>query len=152
MIQYLDLLRHVLEHGKFKADRTGTGTYSVFGAQARFAARRFSRCSPRKSCTQVHHLRAALVFARRHERQIPQRARRDHLGRMGGPGRQPGPRLWRAMVRLAHADGRSLNQIDEVIAQIKKNPDSRRHIVSAWNPGEWTGWRCRRATRCSSFT
>ena len=67
MIQYLDLLRHVLEHGKFKADRTGTGTFSVFGAQIRCPLRdSFPLLTTKKVHTTFHHLRTALVFARRH--------------------------------------------------------------------------------------
>ena len=55
MKQYLDLMRHVRENGTFKSDRTGTGTYSVFGHQMRFDLARASRWSPPKSASQVHH-------------------------------------------------------------------------------------------------
>lgn len=137
MTQYLDLLRHVLEHGKFKADRTGTGTYSVFGAQARFDLRdSFPVVTTKKlhlksiiyellwflrGDTNVHWLREHGVTI------WDEWARED-----GSLGRIYGAQWcdWRT------ADGSAINQIDDVIAQIKKNPSSRRHIVTAWNPGE----------------
>ena len=138
MIQYLDLLRHVLEHGRFKADRTGTGTYSVFGAQARFDLRRnFPVLTTKKlhlksiiyellwflrGETNVHWLqeRGVTIWDEWADKET------GDLGRVYGAQW----RDWRT------ADGRSINQIDNVIAQIKKNPDSRRLIVTAWNPGE----------------
>jgi thymidylate synthase len=137
MIQYLDLLRHVLEHGKFKADRTGTGTFSVFGAQI--------RCSLRDSfpllTTKKVHTKSViyeLLWFLRGDTNV--KWLNEHgvtiwdewADADGNLGRVYGAQWtdWRT------ADGRALNQIDDVIAQIKKNPDSRRHIVSAWNPGE----------------
>ena len=137
MIQYLDLLRHVLEHGKFKADRTGTGTYSVFGAQARFP---LQSSFPLVTTKKVHlkSITYELLWFLRGETNV--NYLRDHgvtiwdewADAGGNLGRVYGAQWcdWRT------ADGRSLNQIDAVIAQIKKNPDSRRLIVSAWNPGE----------------
>jgi thymidylate synthase len=137
MIQYLDLLRQVLEHGKFKPDRTGTGTHSVFGAQARYALRDgFPLVTTKKV-----HLKSIvyeLLWFLRGDTNV--KYLHDHgvtiwdewANEKGDLGRIYGAQWcdWRT------ADGRSINQIDGVIEQIKTKPDSRRHIVSAWNVGE----------------
>ena len=138
MIEYHNLLRLVLEKGKFKADRTGTGTYSVFGAQARFDLRQnFPVLTTKKV-----HLKSIiyeLLWFLRGETNVRWLQERgvsiwDEWANKetGDLGRVYGAQWcdWRT------ADGRSINQIDHVIASIKKNPDSRRLIVSAWNPGE----------------
>jgi thymidylate synthase len=138
MIQYLDLLRHVLDHGKFKGDRTGTGTYSVFGAQARFDLRTGFPVLTTKKLHLKSIIYELLWFLRgdtnvkwlqEHGVTIWNEWADPATGELG---RVYGAQWcdWRT------ADGRSLNQIDAVIAQIKKTPDSRRLIVSAWNPGE----------------
>jgi thymidylate synthase len=140
MVQYLDLLRLVMEHGKFKGDRTGTGTYAVFGAQARFSLREnFPLLTTKKL-----HLRSIiyeLLWFLRGETNI--RFLKENgvsiwnewADAEGNLGRVYGAqwRTWRS------ADGRSIDQISNVIAAIKKNPESRRHIVTAWNPGEVDG-------------
>ena len=172
MIQYLDLLRHVLDHGKFKADRTGTGTFSVFGAQI--------RCPLRDSfpllTTKKLHLRSIIYellwFLRgdRNVRYLQENKvtiwdewadkKTGDLGPVYG-------KQWRNWVKTKSVpqksdaganqptlfDVRELNgeetaitsagprvrskhgidQVAQVIEQIKKNPDSRRLIVSAWN-------------------
>ncbi len=137
MRTYLDLLRHVLDNGHFKSDRTGTGTYSVFGAQVRFdLAEGFPLLTTKKLHTKsiIHEL---LWFLRgdTNVRSLQENgvtiwdewAREDgDLGRVYGAQW----RDWRT------SDGRSIDQISDVISQIKKNPDSRRLIVTAWNPGE----------------
>ena len=137
MIQYLDLLRHVLEHGKFKADRTGTGTYSVFGAQTRYSLRdSFPLLTTKK--THLKSITYELLWFLRGDTNVrwlqenkvtiwDEWADQDgNLGRVYGA-------QW---CDWQTADGRRINQIDDVIAHIKKNPTSRRLIVSAWNPGE----------------
>jgi len=137
MVQYLDLLRHVLGNGKTKDDRTGTGTLSVFGAQSRFDLReRFPMCTTKKLHLRsiVHELLWFLKgdtnigYLNEHKVRIWDEWADDS----GDLGRVYGAQWcdWRA------PDGRGINQIDEVIAQIQTNPDSRRLIVSAWNVGE----------------
>ena len=137
MIQYQQLLRLVLEQGKFKPDRTGTGTYAVFGAQARYPlADGFPMVTTKKL-----HLKSIiheLLWFLKGETNI--RYLTDHgvsiwnewADAEGNLGRVYGAQWtdWRT------ADGRSINQIDKVIEQIRTKPDSRRHIVTAWNPGE----------------
>ena len=137
MKQYLDLLRLVLDDGKFKADRTGTGTYSVFGAQARFPLPDgFPLLTTKKL-----HLKSIiyeLLWFLRGDTNI--KYLNEHgvtiwdewADEDGNLGRVYGAQWcdWRT------PEGRSVNQIDQVIEQIKKNPDSRRLIVSAWNVGE----------------
>jgi len=140
MIQYLDLLRLVLDHGKFKADRTGTGTYSVFGAQARYPlADGFPLLTTKKVHTRsiIHEL---LWFLHgdtniKYLNDNGVTIWDEWADENGNLGRVYGAQWcdWRT------ADGRSLNQIADVIAQIKANPDSRRLLVSAWNPGEIEG-------------
>ncbi len=137
MVQYHQLLRLVLEQGKPKPDRTGTGTLSIFGAQARFPlADGFPLVTTKKV-----HLKSIiyeLLWFLRGETNV--RWLQEHgvtiwnewADKDGNLGRVYGAQWcdWHT------ADGRSIHQIDRVIEQIKTNPDSRRLIVSAWNVGE----------------
>ena len=137
MKQYLDLLRLVLDHGKFKPDRTGTGTYSVFGAQARYP---LSEGFPVLTTKKLHlkSIIFELLWFLRGDTNVKYLNDNgvtiwdEWADENGNLGRVYGAQWcdWQT------ADGRSINQIDNVIAQIKKNPDSRRLIVSAWNVGE----------------
>ena len=137
MQQYLDLMKHVKEHGVKKEDRTGTGTLSVFGYQMRFD---ISETFPLLT-TKKLHLRSIvheLLWFLKGETNI------EYLKEQGvsiwdewadengdlGPVYGAQWRSWPA------ADGKTIDQISGVIDQIKNNPDSRRLIVSAWNVGE----------------
>src|SRR5258706_693853 len=137
MKQYHDLLRLVLEEGKYKADRTGTGTHAVFGAQARFPlADGFPMLTTKKLHLKsiiyelLWFLRGDTNIKYLNENQVT--IWDEWADAEGSLGRIYGAQWcdWRTV------DGRSINQIDGVIGQIKKNPDSRRLIVSAWNVGE----------------
>jgi thymidylate synthase len=137
MRQYHDLLRLVLEQGKPRQDRTGTGTLSVFGAQARFDLReRFPLLTTKKLHLKsiVHEL---LWFLRgdTNVRSLNEKGVTiwnewaDEQGELG-------PIYGAQWTRWQGGDGKVINQIDEVIGQIKRTPESRRLIVSAWNVGE----------------
>lgn len=137
MIQYLELLKYVLENGKFRKDRTGVGTYSVFGAQVRFNLEDgFPLLTTKK--LHVKSIIYELLWFLRGDTNI--KYLHDHgvtiwdewADENGDLGRIYGAQWcdWRT------PDGRSINQIDQVIEQIKTNPYSRRLIVSAWNVGE----------------
>jgi thymidylate synthase len=137
MIQYLNLLRHVLEHGKSKADRTGTGTLSVFGAQMRFPLKNGFPLVTTKKVHLKSIIHELLWFLRgdtnvKYLNEHGVTIWNEWADKDGNLGRVYGAqwRDWRT------ADGRSINQINQLIEQIKKNPDSRRLIVTAWNPGE----------------
>jgi thymidylate synthase len=137
MRAYHDLLRLVLENGHFKADRTGTGTYSVFGAQARYNLQEGFPLLTTKKLHLKSIIHELLWFLRgdtnvRSLQEVGVSIWDEWADEHGNLGRVYGAQWtdWRT------ADGRSINQIANVIAQIRSNPDSRRLIVSAWNPGE----------------
>lgn len=137
MKQYLGLLRHIMEHGTDKSDRTGTGTRSVFGYQMRFdLAEGFPLVTTKKL-----HLKSIIYellwflhgdtnvgYLREHGVRIwDEWADKDgNLGPVYGA-------QWR---HWPAPDGRTIDQIKEVLDQIKNTPDSRRMIVSAWNVGQ----------------
>jgi len=137
MRQYLDLMRHVLDHGTPKADRTGTGTLSVFGHQMRF---NLSEGFPLVTTKKLHvkSIIYELLWFLRGETNI--KYLQDHGVRIwdewadehGDLGSVYGAQ-WRAWKT---ADGHSIDQISQVIEQIKTSPNSRRLMVSAWNVGE----------------
>ncbi|HET6433223.1 thymidylate synthase [Dyella sp.] len=137
MRAYLDLLRHVLEHGTDKSDRTGTGTRSVFGWQMRFDLRQgFPLVTTKKLHLKsiVHELiwflrgETNIGYLKEHGVRIWDEWA-DEQGELGPVyGRQ-----WRAWPT---ADGGVVDQIRWVVDEIRRNPDSRRLIVSAWNVGE----------------
>jgi thymidylate synthase len=137
MKPYLDLMRHVLEHGTPKDDRTGTGTLSVFGHQMRFDLRAgFPLLTTKKLHTRsiIYEL---LWFLRgdtnvRYLQEHGVRIWNEWADEQGELGPVYGAQ-WRSWPA---ADGRRIDQISQVIEQIKTNPDSRRLIVSAWNVGE----------------
>ncbi|HHS7962416.1 TPA: thymidylate synthase, partial [Legionella pneumophila] len=137
MKTYLQLLEHILQHGVEKSDRTGTGTLSVFGYQMRFdLAQGFPLVTTKKLHTRsiVHEL----LWFLRGDTNISYLKENgvtiwdewaDNNGDLGPVyGKQ-----WRSWPT---ADGRTIDQLSEVVQQIKSNPDSRRLIVSAWNVGE----------------
>lgn len=137
MKQYLDLLRHIMEHGTVKSDRTGVGTKSVFGYQMRFnLAEGFPLLTTKKV-----HLRSIIYellwfiagdtnIKYLHDNKVTIWDEwADENGDLGPVyGHQ-----WRSW---ATPQGGKIDQLANVVEQLKKNPNSRRHIVSAWNPGE----------------
>lgn len=134
---YLDLLRHVLEHGTPKSDRTGTGTLSVFGPQMRFdLAGGFPLLTTKKVHFKsiVHELlwflRGDTNIAYLQEHGV--RIWNEWADADGDLGPVYG-RQWRAWPT---ADGDTVDQIAWVVDEIRRNPDSRRLVVSAWNVGE----------------
>jgi thymidylate synthase len=137
MTQYLDLLRHVLETGQKKEDRTGTGTLSVFGAQTRFDLSAGFPCLTTKKL----HLRSIiheLLWFLNGDTNI--RYLNDNgvtiWDEWADENGDLGPVYGKQWCAWETRDGRAINQIDDVIRQIRTNPDSRRLIVSAWNVGE----------------
>ncbi|MGB5260435.1 MAG: thymidylate synthase [Gammaproteobacteria bacterium] len=137
MKQYLDLMRHVRDHGARKEDRTGTGTVSVFGYQMRFdLADGFPLVTTKKLHLRsiIHELLWFLQgdtnIRYLHENNVTIWDEwADENGDLGPVyGHQ-----WRSWPA---ADGRTIDQISQVIDQIRNSPDSRRIIVSAWNVGE----------------
>lgn len=137
MKEYQRLLKLVLDTGKTRSDRTGTGTISVFGAQARFNLRNSFPCLTTKKL----HLRSIiheLLWFLKGDTNIKYLKDNkvtiwdewaDENGNLG-PVYGEQWRKWKT------ADDLNIDQIKELIKNIKENPNSRRHIVSAWNPGE----------------
>ncbi|PNS07502.1 thymidylate synthase [Solilutibacter silvestris] len=137
MKQYLDLLRHVREHGTDKADRTGTGTRSVFGWQMRFdLAEGFPLVTTKKVHTRsvIHEL---LWFLRgdTNTRYLKDNGVSIWDEWADGDG-ELGPVYGKQWRSWATADGKTIDQIAWLVDEIKRNPDSRRLIVNAWNVGD----------------
>jgi len=137
MRQYLDLMRHILEHGHRKSDRTGVGTLSLFGWQMRFD---LSAGFPLLTTKKVHlkSIIHELLWFLRGDTNIRYLQERgvsiwdewaDASGELG-PVYGAQWRAWQA------PDGRRVDQIAQLVHGLQRNPDSRRHIVSAWNPAD----------------
>lgn len=137
MQQYLDLMRHVLQNGVTKSDRTGTGTRSVFGYQMRFnLADGFPALTTKKlHLKSIIHELLWFLSGDTNIRYLKENGVRiwdEWADENGDLGRVYGAqwRSWRG------ANGETIDQIRNLVQQIQTNPDSRRLIVSAWNPAE----------------
>ena len=137
MQHYLDLMRRVRDHGTKKSDRTGTGTLSVFGHQMRFdLADGFPLVTTKKLHLKsiIHELiwflagDTNVAYLKQHGVSIWDEwaDERGDLGPVYG-------KQWRSW---ATPDGRTIDQIREVVETLKTNPDSRRIVVTAWNPAD----------------
>ena len=134
---YLDLMRHVYEHGGEKSDRTGTGTRSVFGWQMRFdLAAGFPVLTTKKL-----HLRSIiheLLWFLRGDTNI--RSLQENGVRIwdewADENGDLGPVYGHQWRHWKTPDGREIDQITRLLDSLKNNPDSRRHLVTAWNPGD----------------
>src|SRR5437588_7215783 len=137
MRQYLDLMEHILADGVAKRDRTGTGTLSVFGRQMRFdLGRGFPLVTTKK--LHVKSIVYELLWFLRGDTNVKYLNEHgvtiwdewaDERGDLGPVYGQQ----WRSWPT---PDGRTIDQIADVVGTIRRNPDSRRLIVSAWNPAE----------------
>jgi thymidylate synthase len=137
MKQYLDLMKDIRDNGAQKTDRTGTGTLSVFGRQLRFD---LSAGFPLVT-TKKLHLRSIiyeLLWFLKGDTNI--RYLKDNgvsiWDEWADENGELGPVYGHQWRSWPAPDGRSIDQISQVIGQIKQKPDSRRHIVTAWNPAE----------------
>ncbi|HET6720655.1 MAG TPA: thymidylate synthase [Rhodocyclaceae bacterium] len=137
MRQYLDLMRHVLEHGHEKSDRTGTGTRSVFGYQMRFdLGQGFPMLTTKKL-----HLKSIiheLLWFLQGDTNIGYLQKNgvkiwDEWADENG---DLGPVYGHQWRHWPARDGSEIDQITKLLDSLKKNPDSRRHIVTAWNPAD----------------
>jgi len=137
MRAYLDLMQHVLDHGTKKSDRTGTGTTSVFGYQMRFNLSEGFPLVTTKKCHMKSIIHELLWFLQgdtniKYLKENGVKIWDEWADENGNLGPVYG-KQWRSWATV---DSRVIDQISEVIAQIRNNPDSRRLIVSAWNVGE----------------
>ena len=137
MKQYLNLMQHVLDHGAIKTDRTGTGTRSVFGHQMRFdLAQGFPVLTTKKL-----HLKSIVIellwFLRgeTNTRWLKENGV-SIWDEWAKPDGELGPVYGKQWRSWPAPDGRQIDQISQILEQIRKTPDSRRIIVSAWNVGE----------------
>ena len=140
MKQYLDLMRHVLDHGDRKSDRTGTGILSTFGWQMRFD---LDDGFPLLTTKKLHtrSIIYELLWFLRGDTNI------RYLNENGvsiwddwaDENGELGPVYGKQWRRWETANGTTIDQIAQLIDGLKRNPDSRRHLVSAWNPGEMAG-------------
>ena len=137
MKQYHDLMQHVLDKGATKTDRTGTGTVSVFGYQMRFDLQEGFPLLTTKKLHLKSIIHELLWFLKgdtniNYLRENGVRIWDEWADENGNLGPVYGSQ-WRSWPA---ADGRHIDQVTQVVNQIKNNPDSRRMIVSAWNVGE----------------
>ena len=134
MRQYLDLMKHVLERGARKSDRTGTGTISIFGAQLRFD---LGTGFPLLTTKKVHlkSIIHELLWFLKGETNT--RYLREHgvtiWDEWADKNGELGPVYGYQWRSWPAPDGRHIDQVSQIIEQIRKNPDSRRLLVSAWN-------------------
>ena len=137
MKPYLDLIRHILAHGAEKTDRTGTGTRSVFGYQMRFNLQEGLPLVTTKRVhlkSVIHELLWFLSGSTNvHDLQQHGVSIWDEWADAQG---ELGPVYSKQWRSWAAPDGRSIDQISQLMEQIQRNPDSRRLLVSAWNPAD----------------
>ena len=135
MKAYLDLMRHVYEHGVEKSDRTGTGTKSIFGYQMRFDLSKGFPLVTTKKCHLKSIIHELLWF-------IKGESNIAYLKENGvkiwddwaTPEGELGPVYGVQWRNWPAANGETIDQLAQLIADLKNNPDSRRHIITAWNP------------------
>lgn len=137
MRQYLDLLQHIMDNGTEKTDRTGTGTRSVFGYQMRFD---LQKGFPLVTTKKVHlkSIIHELLWFLKGETNIAYLKENDVRiwDEWADENGELGPVYGKQWRSWEGADGVVVDQVKDLIAQIKKNPDSRRLIISAWNVAE----------------
>lgn len=134
MQQYLDLLQHILDNGADKSDRTGTGTRSVFGYQMRFDLSKGFPLVTTKKC-HVKSIIYELLWFLKGDTNI--KYLKDHgvsiWDEWADENGDLGPVYGKQWRSWEGADGKVVDQVKDLIKQIKSNPDSRRMIISAWN-------------------
>lgn len=137
MQQYHDLLRHILKEGVRKTDRTGTGTISVFGYQMRFDLK---KGFPLVTTKKVHTKSIIYELLWFLQGDTNTRYLKDHgvsiWDEWADENGDLGPVYGKQWRSWEGANGKSVDQLQEVLKQLKNSPDSRRIIVSAWNPAE----------------